>query len=417
MSARRRKSSSGSLVYPLSESSSARAQDLARAATSLGSSPSTEDLIEIISSLDDSPYASTLTTDYSDENALEHSVGALVAVQVYGKLLLEVRDMAMKAEDEADWWASVQRGGGGMAYFLLQSKSCPCFRIWRYMQLMPLSALPQRLLRLSHTVLHAMHDNDLPLSLSSLRPGLIRQLFPSSPKPSALVTSLFPHLANSIHATWYLQTPVQLVRGECSQKRMALERMRDTYAERFARLHAIGAQLTATPTGAVCASGVTTPDEGRPSHITIMNSLHQMLSVLEPDGTFLTQSQNRGVFSTSRTLLANTLPSIKERHKATFSHLERPPRLLLAWPKLILGPPLVLFVGRSLYRSKDSLWQMAIDAGETARSFWRSYVLEPIAGILNTVRTGGDEGMRVINKEGLKSDLDVSLLAHIGDAH
>jgi nuclear-control-of-ATPase protein 2 len=255
-----------------------------------------------------------------------------------------------------------------------------------------------------------MHDHEPPLSLSSLRPGLIRQLFPPSPRPSALVTSLFPHLSNSVHATWYLQTPVQLVHGECSQKRIALERMRDTYAEKFARLHAIGVQLAASPIEVVVAAGVSTPEAGRPSHITITTSLHQMHSVLEPDAAFLTPSPTRGVFSTCRVLLAHTLPALKARHSIVFTSLQRPSRLLLAWPEIILGPPFVLLVGRALYRSRDSLWEMAINAGETAKSFWHSYVLEPIAGILNTVRTGGDEGMRVISKEGLKSDLDVSCM-------
>ena len=377
MSTRQRKSSSsGSAVYPLNENSSARAQDLARAATVLGTgnAPSTEELLSILSNLEDTSHSSSLVTDTVDEGALEHSVASLVAAQVYSKLLIAVRDLALEAEDEAEWWSNVQRGGSGMAYFLLQT-------------------LPQRLLRLSHTVLHAMNVHDPPLALSSLRPGMIRQLFPSGPKPSALVTSLFPHLTESASATWYLQTPVQLVRGECSKKRIALERMRNDYAEKYARLHAIGSQL------------MTNPDEGRPSHAAIMASLYQMYSVFEPD-VALTPSPTRGVFATSRALLGQTLPAHKSQHENTIARLKKPSRLLLAWPKLILGPPLLLFTGRALYRSRASLWQSIIEAGETARSFWRSYVIEPIVGILNTVRTGGEEGMRVISKEGLKSDLD-----------
>ncbi|KAJ1303435.1 hypothetical protein OPQ81_011626 [Rhizoctonia solani] len=345
----RKSSASGSAVYPLNESSSARAKDLARAATALGNAPSTDELFEIVTHFDDLSHVSTLAFENTDESALEHSVASLVSVQVYQKLLLEVRNLALEAEDEAEWWAGVQRGGSGVAYFLLQT-------------------LPQR--------------------------------------PSALVTALFPHLANTTHATWYLQTPVQLVRGECSQRRMALESIRDSYAEKFAKLHAIGAQLMAFPTGGASTTGVATPDEGRPSHPTIVTSLHQIYAVFEPEAFSLTPSPTRGVFGTARILLGQTLPGLKERHTATFTQLKRPSWFVLAWPRLILGPPLLLLVGRSLYRSRDSLWQMALNAGETVRSFWRSYVIEPIVGILNTVRTGGDEGMRVISKEGLKSDLD-----------
>lgn len=257
-----------------------------------------------------------------------------------------------------------------------------------------------------------MHDHNPPLAISSLRPSLIRQLFPSTTKPSALVTSLFPHLSDSAHATWYLQTPVQLVRAECAKNRTALEHMRDAYAEKYARLHAIGSQLGGPQgLGTVVASGVATPQEGRPSHVVLMAALHQMNSILDPEASSsLTPSPTRGVFSTSRALLGQTLPAHRTQHQTVFVGLKRPSRLLLAWPKLVLGPPILLLVGRSLYRSRQSLWESVIQAGETARSFWQSYVLEPIIGILNTVRTGGEEGMRVISKEGMKSDLDVSLL-------
>ncbi|CAE6461444.1 unnamed protein product [Rhizoctonia solani] len=382
----RKSSASGSAVYPLLPGS-ARAKDLALAATALGNSPSTEELFQIASHFDDLSHVSTLAFESSDESALEHSVASLVTVQVYQKLFIEVRNLALEAEDEAEWWAGVQRRGSGVAYFLLQT-------------------LPQRLTRLSHTILHAMNDHDPPLAISSLRPDIIKKLFPSSPRPSALVTSLFPHLVNTTHATWYLQTPVQLVRGECSQKRMALESIRDSYAEKFARLHAIGAHLMASPTGGASTMGVATPDEGRLSHPMIMASLHQIYAVFEPDAASLTPSLGRGVFGTARILLGQTLPGLKERHTATYTHLKRPSWFVLAWPRLIFGPPLLLFAVRSLYRSRDSLWETALKASETVRSFWRSYVIEPIIGILNTVRTGGDEGMRVISKEGLKSDLD-----------
>ncbi|CAE6415135.1 unnamed protein product [Rhizoctonia solani] len=386
----RKSSASGPVVHFHNETNSQRARELlADAATKLRDPPSANELLAIVSHFDDlsqQQHASAFSLEDSDESALEHSVASLVIAQVYQKLLHEVRHLALEAEDEAEWWAGVQRGDSGVAYFLLQT-------------------LPQRLVRLGHTVLHTMNNHDPPLSLASLRPDLIRKLFPFSPRPSALFTALFPHLANSTNATWYLQTPVQLVRGECSQKRIALETMRDSYAEKFARLHAIGAHLASSPTGGVSPTGVTTPEEGPLSYPMIATSLNQIYGVFEPDAFSLTSS-SRGVFGTARVLLGQTLPGLKERHTTTFTVLKRPSRLVLAWPRLILGPPLLLLVGRSLYRSRDSLWQMVIDGGETARSFWRSYVIEPIVGILNTVRTGGDEGMRIISKEGLKSDLD-----------
>ncbi|KAG9090607.1 Nuclear control of ATPase protein 2, partial [Ceratobasidium sp. 370] len=391
MSGRHRKSSSsGSAVYrAVDETSSWRAQKLAQAATALGSAPSPKELLEIVTMLDETSFVASLSSEAdSEEGALEHSVATLVVLQVYSKLMLGMRDLALEAEDEAEWWAGVQRRQTGVAYFLLQT-------------------LPQRLTRLSHTVLHAMHVHDPPLSLSSLRPGLIRQLFPSSAKPSPLVTALFPHLSESAHATWYLQTPVQLVRGECTKNRLALEHMRDRYAEKLSKLHAIGTQVMSnSPVGAI-ATGVATPDGGRPSQVALMASLQHMISILDPEtASSLTPSPTRGVFATSRALLGQTLPAQQARHQTAFSVLKRPSWLILSWPRLIFGPPLLLLAARAAYNSRESLWQSVLDARETARSFWRSYVIEPIIGILNTVRTGGDEGMRVISKEGMKSDLD-----------
>ena len=395
----------------MGETSSHRSQELARAATALGGSPSTKELLDIIAHLDEGTHVASLSGDGgSDEDELEQSVACQVVIQVYLQLVTGVRDLAPEAEDEAEWWAGVQRGGTSVAYFLLQSEH------QNYASLLPAltasTALPQRLARLSHTVLHAMQDHNPPLAISSLRPSLIRQLFPSTTKPSALVTSLFPHLSDSAHATWYLQTPVQLVRAECSKNRVSLEHMRDTYAEKYAKLHVIGSQLSGSPDLAasmVGASGVATPEEGRPSHVALMAALHQMNSILDSEASAaLTPSPTRGLFATSRALLGQTLPAHRTQHRTVFVGLKRPSRLMLAWPKLVLGPPMLLLVGRALYRSRQSLWESVVQAGETARSFWQSYVLEPIIGILNTVRTGGDEGMRVISKEGMKSDLDVS---------
>ncbi|KAG9083867.1 Nuclear control of ATPase protein 2, partial [Ceratobasidium sp. 392] len=352
MSGRHRKSSSsGSAVYrAVDETSSWRSQKLAQAATALGASPSPKELLDIVTMLDETSFVASLTSEAdSEEGALEHSVATLVVLQVYSKLMLGMRDLALEAEDEAEWWAGVQRRQTGVAYFLLQT-------------------LPQRLARLSHAVLHAIQVHDPPLSMSSLRPGLIRQLFPSSTKPSALVTALFPHLSESANATWYLQTPVQLLRGECTKNRVALEHMRDRYAEKFAKLHAIGTQITLSniPAGAV-STGVATPDGGRPSQNALITSLQHMIAILDSDVTSsLTPSPTRGVFATSRALLGQTLPAHQKQHHAVFSVLRRPSWLVLAWPRLIFGPPLLLLAGRAAYNSRESLWQSVLDARETA---------------------------------------------------
>jgi hypothetical protein len=120
----RKSSSSGSAVYrAVDETSSWRSQQLARAVTALGSSPSSDELLEIITHLDGTSYIASLSSEADpEEGALEHSVASLVVLQVYSKLVLGMRDLALEAEDEAEWWAGVQRGQSGIAYFLLQSE-------------------------------------------------------------------------------------------------------------------------------------------------------------------------------------------------------------------------------------------------------------------------------------------------------
>ncbi|QRW06548.1 nuclear control of ATPase protein 2 [Ceratobasidium sp. AG-Ba] len=330
MSGRHRKSSSsGSAVYrAVDETSSWRSQELARAATALGASPSPKELLDVITKLDDTSYIASLSSEADPEEAtLENSVATLVVLQVYSKLMLGMRDLALEAEDEAEWWAGIQRRQTGT--------------------------------------------------------GLIRKLFPSTTKPSALVTALFPHLSDSAHATWYLQTPVQLVRGECTKNRVALEHMRDRYAEKFAKLHAVGSQIKEGG-GALAMTmsiGVATPDgDGqRPSQLALMASLQHMQAILDPESvSSMTPSPTRGVFATARALLGQTLPAHQAHHRMTFGLLRRPSYLTLAWPKLIFGPPLFLIAVRAAYRSRETLWQTALEARETVKTFWQNYVIDPL---------------------------------------
>jgi nuclear-control-of-ATPase protein 2 len=58
-----------------------------------------------------------------------------------------------------------------------------------------------------------------------------------------------------------------------------------------------------------------------------------------------------------------------------------------------------------IWSSRSSLQSYINDAIGTIQGFWKGWVIEPIRGIVNTVRSGGMEGA-LISKEGLKSDLD-----------
>ena len=111
--------------------------------------------------------------------------------------------------------------------------------------------------------------------------------------------------------------------------------------------------------------------------------------------------------STLSTVLSTSLPAHASLHFNTLAMLRRPSRLVRSWPKLVLIPPITLLLFRAVYGNKDTIITSFYQAGETLQAFFADWVIEPIRNILETVRTGGDEGARIINKESLKADLSV----------
>ena len=122
--------------------------------------------------------------------------------------------------------------------------------------------------------------------------------------------------------------------------------------------------------------------------------------------------------ATLQTYLSPTGPlaSHSTAHTTLLTPHLRPSTLTLLWPRILLFPPLFLFTARYAYTNRASISESVREAGETVRGFWQQWVLEPVGDILRTVRAGGEgeEGGRVISKDGLRSDMDVrlSLLFH-----
>ena len=95
---------------------------------------------------------------------------------------------------------------------------------------------------------------------------------------------------------------------------------------------------------------------------------------------------------------------------ALFASLRRPSRLTLLWPQLVLIPPVTLLLFRTIYGSRESIAETALNIHDTLKGFWFGYVIEPVKSILDTVRTGGDESARIVNQEAVKADLEVGVL-------
>jgi nuclear-control-of-ATPase protein 2 len=108
-------------------------------------------------------------------------------------------------------------------------------------------------------------------------------------------------------------------------------------------------------------------------------------------------------------LSVKTLPGHKQKNLSIFAedNLRRPSSLVLAWPKLVLGPPLVLLGLKSLYSSRTSLKGVVEDTWNTLLGLWRGWLIDPLKDVLRTVRTGG-EGSIIVQKEAVAADLAVS---------
>ncbi len=174
--------------------------------------------------------------------------------------------------------------------------------------------------------------------------------------------------------------------------REGLERIRDERAEQLGRLTFLGATISTDTLGT-----------GSPLDGSILMDLHTILARHSPDSVEASPPD-----SIIRQFLTQLLPQHVEAHKSSIQPYRHPSRWTRIWPKAILGPPIILFAFRSIYSNRESIRTSLVDAKETIKGFWVQWVVEPVKDILNTVRTGGESGPRVISREGLKSDMDVS---------
>jgi len=103
---------------------------------------------------------------------------------------------------------------------------------------------------------------------------------------------------------------------------------------------------------------------------------------------------------------SKVLPMHSSLHKERIRSysLLRPSRLVRIWPRLLVVPPLTLYAIQRISASQDTLLSLAKDAWETLKGFWRGRLVEPIADIIKTVRTGG-EGSIIVQKGSIDADL------------
>ncbi|KAH9846116.1 NCA2-domain-containing protein [Lenzites betulinus] len=359
-----------------------------------------------------------------EEHTLRRAILARLALGLYAQALSTYLDEASEAEAELEWWSDLGRSRRYAAYYLLQT-------------------LPSRVANLTEMLLSTLRSHNIPFHLSVLKPASLRQLFPSNGtlRPNALTLALFPHLhhqpynisltttkcapdftlaespkkvANSAYAV-FLQTflnvarvgstiatlPVELARSECKFKRKELERIRDERAEVLGVLVELRDQLSSALEDRDNARAVA----GIAQFTALLQGVVDGESVMSP--TVPQQVSADDLVESLSTLAFCTLSSHISLHSAELKsgQLRRPSRLTLLWPRLVFLPPLALYAIRTTYASRASLEEFAREAVETAKSFWESWILEPLRGIVKTVRAGQDDGV-IVTKESVRADFD-----------
>lgn len=286
-------------------------------------------------------------------------------------------------------------------------------------------------MNLTRVILQALRTQNLPIKISAFTPSSLRQLFPSadSRSPNALNKALFPHLAHQslsitsstiFYSSIYVSTetkgniltklwsslepavslvrmPIELARQECNFKRKELEKVRDKKAVALGYLANMRTDLSLAIKG--------------PSNI--QSFVCDLTRIVEGDTSkIFTTSSAQGSLSEKLhevLRLSTAVFSSYTAHQCLMNskELRRPSRLTLMWPKLLLIPPLCIYALRTAYTSRASLAELVMDVKATAEGFVKGWFLDPLKEVLETVRTGGEDGM-IVQKEGIAADFDVS---------
>lgn len=197
--------------------------------------------------------------------------------------------------------------------------------------------------------------------------------------------------------------PIELARQECNLKRQELERIRDERAEALGSLSEMRLSLQDNFDIDARRSHDMT-DLGIERYSPLIDTLQRKL------GGKPTQLGVRpGSVERLLDLSIKVLPGHRTKNLSIFSEykLKRPSNLMLAWPKLVLGPPLLLYGLRLLYTSRTSLQEVTKDAWNTILGLWQGWLIDPLKDVLGTVRAGG-EGSVIVQKEAVAADLAVS---------
>ncbi|ORY61909.1 ATP synthase regulation protein NCA2-domain-containing protein [Leucosporidium creatinivorum] len=358
---------------------------------------------------------------------------AQLAISSYGAVLKQLMEEAAELGEEDDWWARVESDAWQTGVFLVQSTPS------RFISLT--AATVSRLREITTAALHNHEERPSFLSLSTYRRAV---------PPSLFLTSVFPHLAagtdkveddfgavastdesseagplltasrltkKATRSLFFLTlSPLALTRQEIAFRRAEIRKARENLATRIGDL-TLAAAVCEPSKGDLNLATLLSNSQQEQTIPTIANiksatwttilHLSQAISPSSSPSTLPTEvpPTPSDVAHSLSYLLTRTLPLHTKLTSQALEPLRRPPFLTRAWPYLLSVPVVTLILGRTVYNSRETLWRWSLEAGETIRSFLVDWVVEPVRGILETVRGGEGTGMTLMGKESLKSDL------------
>lgn len=382
-----------------------RSTSLQQTLLHLNPNPSRADLTNALHLLrhhTEHPPAEFEAAEKQEEDILEWTVLARVVLGLYGLHVEELIRLSAVWEDEIDWWKRLDRSGryawGGIGGYVFMSLFLSPLLLLSFRWADPIRfgsffpALPRRL-------------TDLSISIYKSPPSRAADF-----TPTYLLSSLFPNtsIPRSTTNLFGLRTLLRMTRLEVHNRIQELEAGRNRLAARLGKL---------TVEAPVFKGGddvhvLEVPELGKELRRVLDLVLSsepgpfEELPEVKPERSFkaLGDESEMKVDGFLPTLSALLAPSLQPL--ALPSHLTRPSVLTRLWPPLLLLPLLIPLVTPQIPLLKG----LVADFRETAVGFWKGWVVEPVMGILDTVRHGSGESVNggLMSKEGMKSDIDVS---------
>jgi nuclear-control-of-ATPase protein 2 len=362
-----------------------------------------QDALNALCQFESSSSSALYAAGNSADRLLKSAIIGNLVIGAYSQTLeLHLRE-ASELETEAEWWSYIERSTYKTAYYLFQT-------------------LPERTLRVIRVCGEHLRAQGIPIRLSSYHPRLLRQLFTESGQEGSnpLATALFPHLETHPPSAKLLTMaalqrkgfkpksilqlghsllafallPISLARQECHLKRKELERLRDNRSEVLGALIQMREALSNT-----LQRNINEQD-----FLAFIGVLEQTSGLTDAPKQASELSSN--VLDRLHLLLQDTLPGHQRSHELILEKhaLKRPSFWTRSWPRVLLLPPALLYSLTSLYASRASILHAAQDSGETLRMFFRSWLLEPLRDIVQTVRAGREQGV-IIQREAIEADL------------